>query len=120
MSERTVLIDHVSSNFLFIVAQQNILEINVSWCHLITENGIEALARGCNKIRKFSSKGWYQRHVIVELRFITTLFSALSRVGCKKVNDAALNALANFCPGIEVLNLHSCDVSLMSSARLSA
>lgn len=32
-------------------------------------------------------------------------------LGCKKVNDAALNALANFCPEIEVLNLHSCDVS---------
>jgi hypothetical protein len=36
---------------------QNLLDINVSWCHLITENGVEALARGCKKIRKFSSKG---------------------------------------------------------------
>lgn len=31
--------------------------------------------------------------------------------GCKKVNDPALNALANFCPKIEILNLHSCDVN---------
>lgn len=35
--------------------------------------------------------------------------------GCKRVNDTALNALAKFCPGIEVLNLHSCDVSCRKS-----
>lgn len=36
---------------------QNLTEINVSWCNLITENGVEAIARGCNKVKKFSSKG---------------------------------------------------------------
>lgn len=58
-------------------AVQNILEVNVSWCHLITENGIEALARGCNKIRKFSSKGRYRRRRVVafdKLSFITITF----------------------------------------------
>lgn len=34
-------------------------------------------------------------------------------IGCKKVNDAALNALANFCPRIEILNLHSCEVNII-------
>lgn len=38
---------------------QNLLDINVSWCHLITENGVEALTRGCKKVRKFSSKGQF-------------------------------------------------------------
>lgn len=55
----------------------------------MTENGVEALARGCPKIKKFSSKG------------------------CKQVNDRAVICLATYCPNIEVLNLHSCDVSTL-------
>lgn len=50
----------------------------------MTEHGVEAIAKGCNKIKRFSSKG------------------------CKQINDKAVIFLANFCPGIEVLNLHSC------------
>ena len=33
------------------------MELNISWCHLVSEHGVEALARGCHKIKKFSSKG---------------------------------------------------------------
>lgn len=33
------------------------MEINISWCHLVTQNGVEALAKGCPKLKKFSSKG---------------------------------------------------------------
>lgn len=43
---------------------QNLTEINVSWCNLITENGVEAIARGCNKIKKFSSKGKSTKQII--------------------------------------------------------
>jgi len=64
------------------------MEINVSWCHLISENGVEALARGCVKLRKFSSKG------------------------CKQINDNAIMCLAKYCPDLMVLNLHSCEVGL--------
>jgi len=67
---------------------QNLLEINVSWCHLVSENGVEALARGCIRLRKFSSKG------------------------CKQINDNAITCLAKYCPDLMVLNLHSCEVSL--------
>lgn len=62
------------------------MEINISWCHLVSHNGVEALARGCNKITRFSSKG------------------------CKQVNDDAVKCLSTYCKDIEVLNLHSCDV----------
>lgn len=58
----------------------------MSWCHLISENGVEALARGCVKLRKFSSKG------------------------CKQINDNAIMCLAKYCPDLMVLNLHSCEV----------
>lgn len=67
------------------------MEINVSWCDLITENGVEALARGCNKLKRFSSKG------------------------CKQVNNNAVICLATYCKSLEVLNLHSCDVSVVHS-----
>lgn len=40
-----------------------------------------------------------------------THFCYLFVAGCKQVNDRAVIALALYCPGIEVLNLHSCDVS---------
>lgn len=63
------------------------MELNVSWCELISENGVEALSRGCPKIKRFSSKG------------------------CKRVNNNAVICLATYCNGLEVLNLHSCDVS---------
>lgn len=88
---------------------QNILEINISWCNLISENGVEALARGCNKVKKFSSKG----KCLMSLSQVNVWFKnfLFPLIGCKKVNDAALNALAKFCPKIEILNLHSCDVS---------
>lgn len=71
------------------------MEINVSWCHLISENGVEALARGCVKLRKFSSKG------------------------CKQINDNAIMCLAKYCPDLMVLNLHSCEVSLDKQIKLS-
>lgn len=70
---------------------QNLQEINISWCHLITENGVEALARGCKHLRKFCSKG------------------------CKQVNDNAITCLAKYCPNLMVLNLHSCEVSANNS-----
>lgn len=72
------------------------MEINVSWCDLITENGVEALTRGCNKLKRFSSKG------------------------CKQVNNNAVICLASYCKSLEVLNLHSCDVSVVCSAGLFA
>lgn len=71
---------------LFTIQIQNLMEINISWCNLVTENGVEAIARGCNKVTKFICKG------------------------CKQVNDRAVKSLALFCPGIEVLNLQSCSV----------
>jgi len=49
---------------------------------------VEALARGCVKLRKFSSKG------------------------CKQINDNAIMCLAKYCPDLMVLNLHSCEVGL--------
>lgn len=52
-----------------------------------SQNGVEALARGCNKLKRFSSKG------------------------CRQINDDAVICLSTYCKGIEVLNLHSCDVS---------
>lgn len=67
------------------------MEINISWCDSITENGIEALARGCTKLRRFSSKG------------------------CKQVNNNAVICLATYCKSLTVLNLHSCDVRAMIS-----
>lgn len=66
---------------------QSLLEINISWCDSITENGVEALSRGCPKLRRFSSKG------------------------CKQVNNNAVICLATYCKLLTVLNLHSCDVS---------
>lgn len=73
--------------FCWISNKKNLLEINISWCDSITENGIEALARGCTKLRRFSSKG------------------------CKQVNNNAVICLATYCKSLTVLNLHSCDVS---------
>lgn len=87
---------------------QNLTEINVSWCNLITENGVEAIARGCNKVKKFSSKGEYFNSFSK-----TELFNNyFVKAGCKQVNDRAVIALALFCPNIEVLNLHSCEVRI--------
>lgn len=77
--------------FISFILFQNLLEINISWCHLITENGVEALARGCVYLRKFCSKG------------------------CKQVNDNAISCLAKYCPNLMVLNLHSCEVSSLLS-----
>lgn len=71
---------------------QHLLEINVSWCDLISENGVEALSRGCTKLKRFSSKG------------------------CKRVNNNAVICLATYCHSLEVLNLHSCDVSVINQA----
>lgn len=68
------------------------MELNVSWCDQISENGVEALARGCPKLRRFSSKG------------------------CKRVNNNAVICLATYCTGLEVLNLQKCDVSRTSSS----
>lgn len=88
-------LDHVHSStitmncFFNFPFSQNLMEINVSWCDLITENGVEALARGCNKLKRFSSKG------------------------CKQVNNNAVICLATYCKSLEVLNLHSCDVSVV-------
>lgn len=66
------------------------MEINVSWCDLISENGVEALSRGCHKLKRFSSKG------------------------CKQVNNNAVICLATYCKQLEVLNLHSCDVRILN------
>lgn len=54
---------------------------------------MEALARGCPKLKRFSSKG------------------------CRQINDDAVVCLSNYCKGIEVLNLHSCDVRLIYNKR---
>lgn len=67
-------------------------ELNISWCDSVTENGIEVLARGCPKLKKVSAKG------------------------CRKINDRAIIFLALYCPNIEYLNLHSCDVSSICKA----
>lgn len=115
---------------------------------------MEALARGCNKIKKFSSKGtegpfaphlfassirmegwsdWLQYQsvstiisicivliLLIEQRYCEQYLQSFTNdgsvffivgTGCKQVNDRAVIALALYCPGIEVLNLHSCDVS---------
>lgn len=77
----------------FISLLQLLMEINVSWCDLISENGVEALAHGCPKLRRFSSKG------------------------CKRVNNNAVICLAMYCNNLEVLNLHSCDVSEIETHR---
>ncbi|KAF4521328.1 hypothetical protein B566_EDAN002333 [Ephemera danica] len=53
------------------------MHINISWC-------VDALARGCPKLRTFISKG------------------------CTQINDRAVSSLANFCTNLEVINLHGC------------
>lgn len=58
----------------------------MSWCDLISENGVEALSRGCPKLKRFSCKG------------------------CKRVNNNAVICLATYCNALEVLNLQGCDV----------
>lgn len=49
--------------------------------------GVEALARGCPKLRSFMSSG------------------------CTQVDDDAVLALAEHCPLLEVVNLFGCNVS---------
>lgn len=87
-SNSAILIRNYIFCSIFFLFLKNLMEINVSWCESITENGVEALARGCNKLKRFSSKG------------------------CKQVNNNAVICLATYCKLIEVLNLHSCDVSI--------
>ncbi|KAI8441669.1 hypothetical protein MSG28_015213 [Choristoneura fumiferana] len=65
---------------------QLLTHVNVSWCQSITENGVEALARGCPKLKSFICRG------------------------CKQVNDRAVSCLATYCPDLEVLNVQGCDV----------
>ncbi|KAI8441674.1 hypothetical protein MSG28_015213 [Choristoneura fumiferana] len=64
---------------------QLLTHVNVSWCQSITENGVEALARGCPKLKSFICRG------------------------CKQVNDRAVSCLATYCPDLEVLNVQGCD-----------
>lgn len=49
--------------------------------------GVEALAQGCRKLKFFIAKG------------------------CLQINDKAVSCLANNCPNLESINLHSCSVS---------
>lgn len=77
-----------SQTHRLLIFQQNLIELNISWCHQITEKGIEALARGCTKLKKISCKG------------------------CKEVNDRAVIFLSKYCHNIEILNLHNCNVSI--------
>ena len=89
--------------------------LNIAWCENITQNGklfhqfcfllftfylcliityssgVEALARGCPKLRSFMCSG------------------------CTQVNDAAVSVLAANCPSLEVVNLFGCNVSLFIS-----
>lgn len=83
-----------------------ITHINISWCDQITDSGtlvfisktsrntnkqkllagVEALAQGCKKLKFFIAKG------------------------CLQINDKAVSCLANNCPNLESINLHSCSV----------
>lgn len=51
--------------------------------------GVEALSRGCPKLKSFISKG------------------------CVLLNDKAVSCLAKYCPNLEVVNLHGCSVSFI-------
>ena len=33
-----------------------LISVNISWCELLTAQGVGALAEGCNKLRTFISK----------------------------------------------------------------
>jgi len=49
--------------------------------------GVEALAHGCPKLKSFISKG------------------------CTRMTTRAISCLAEYCVKLEVVNLHSCNVS---------
>lgn len=74
-------------DFYFCLVFQHLIDINVSWCPRITKNGVEALARGCNNLKRFSSSC------------------------CPQIDNDAVIFLATYCRGLESLNLHSCAVS---------
>ena len=96
---------------LKIISRDNIfmfqlISLNISWCELLTAQGVGALAEGCNKLRTFISK------VILQLvpfpyNHIHLHFNTMSQ-GCLHIGDLALFHLARFCSNLEQVNFQGC------------
>jgi len=102
----------VNNSFL---TRQLLTHVNVSWCQGITENGVEAVARGCPRLKSFISKG----KLSTTSMYRSFFYLMFSFSGCRHVNDRAVTCLATYCPNLEVLYVQGCDLSLYTYLKLS-
>ena len=98
-----------------IISRDNIfmlqlISLNISWCELLTAQGVGALAEGCNKLRTFISKVILQL-LPLQCKDHHPLFCnhhpKISQ-GCLHIGDLALFHLARFCSNLEQVNFQGC------------
>ena len=87
-----------------------LISLNISWCELLTAQGVGALAEGCNKLRTFISKVILQL-LPLQCKDHHPLFCnhhpKISQ-GCLHIGDLALFHLARFCSNLEQVNFQGC------------
>ena len=92
---------------------------DISWCDMITGNGIKSLAEGCKKLQNFIAKGCMHIHDegLLHLARNCKDLRKVNVQGCRNVQDEGVTRLAEACPNLEYLCVSNCshltDTSLL-------
>ena len=94
---------------------------DISWCDMITGNGIKSLAEGCKKLQNFIAKGCMHIHDegLLHLARNCKDLRKVNVQGCRNVQDEGVTRLAEACPNLEYLCVSNCshltDTSLLGT-----
>ena len=97
----------------------NLVLLDISWCDMITGNGIKSLAEGCKKLQNFIAKGCMHIHDegLLHLARNCKDLRKVNVQGCRNVQDEGVTRLAEACPNLEYLCVSNCshltDTSLL-------
>ena len=98
-----------------------ILYLDISWCDMITGNGIKSLAEGCKKLQNFIAKGCMHIHDegLLHLARNCKDLRKVNVQGCRNVQDEGVTRLAEACPNLQYLCVSNCshltDTSLLGN-----
>ena len=65
------------------------MSVNISWCELLTAQGVGALAEGCNKLRTFISKVIVGISITIDYMIIFRAVFTLATWLCSTLVDSA-------------------------------
>ncbi|KAI6241499.1 Leucine Rich repeat-containing domain protein [Aphelenchoides fujianensis] len=91
-------------------AVPRLMELNISYCTNITDDGIELLFRGCPNLTSFIAKGCdgLTANCFHGLNKQMSQLQTLNLLACSAINDDTVELIANSCPHLEYLCLSKC------------